>query len=41
MKKMLSKMFETKNGLEQISNEIQLKVLLKVSRQCSAIFKKL
>ena len=23
-----SKMFETKNGLEQISNEIQLKVLL-------------
>ena len=27
-----SKMFETKNGLEQISSETQLKVLLQVSR---------
>lgn len=41
MKKMPSKMSETKNGLERISNEMQLKVLLKVSRQCSAIFKTL
>ena len=32
MKKKLSKMFETKNGLEQISSETQLKVLLQVSR---------
>ena len=41
MKKKLSKMFETKAGLEQISNGIQLKVLLKVSRQYSTMFKKL